>query len=346
MTTDPGFEVFDQYEDPEAPKPKRKRTVLWVLLSFLALVLIAALVAGIFAWNLLHKFETKSKTIPNALPSYSGQPVKEKNDKSVNMLLLGSDTRATSSDPDEAASAGGRSDTMMFVHIPEDRHNVTITSIMRDTWVPIPGHGSAKINAAFSYGGVPLAVRTVEQLLDTKIDHVATIDFEGFKDLVDALDGVEVNVPKPFTKAGTHYEGKMKLNGEQALWFARERHAFADGDYQRVKDQQILMKAIFSKTLSRSTLTSPSKISNVVDDFSPYIGVDNKLTGGTVAKLGWSMRSVRGDDIKMFTMPTLGTGWSDDGQSIVKPDMDAIKEFGKALKDEDTDGFMKSHKLG
>jgi hypothetical protein len=84
----------------------------------------------------------------------------------------------------------------------------------------------------------------------------------------------------------------------------------------------------------------------VVDDFSPYIGVDNKLTGGTVAKLGWSMRSVRGDDIKMFTMPTLGTGWSDDGQSIVKPDMDAIKDFGKALKKDEVDSFMTKHDLG
>ena len=92
---------------------------------------------------------------------------------------------------------------MMLVHIPADRKGAYVTSIMRDTWLDIPGHGKAKINAAFAYGGVPLAVQTLEGLLDTRIDHVAAIDFEGFKGLTDALGGVEINNPIAFSPRTT-----------------------------------------------------------------------------------------------------------------------------------------------
>jgi len=345
----PGFDPFDEQPSEavaaEPPRKKKRRTAV-VLLSFLAVVLLAGIAAGGYAFSLIHSFDSKKQSLPNSqvFPDDKDRPAKT--DKSVNFLLLGSDTRADTSSGQDSTTASGRSDTMMFVHIPADRHDVTVTSIMRDTWVPIPGHGSAKINAAFSYGGIPLAVETVEGLLDTRIDHVATIDFQGFQDLVDALGGVDVTVPKPFTKAGTHYEGKMHLTGEQALWFARERHSFQDGDYQRVKDQQILMKAILNQTLSKSTLTSPTKVSNVVGDFSPYIGVDDSLSGTVLAQLGFSLRDVRGDKVHFFTLPNSGTGRSEDGQSIVKPDDAAIKAMAEALKKDDMDAFMEKYDLG
>lgn len=354
MSYTPGDEPFDDEsvadDEPQQPRRKkgRRRTAI-VLLSFLGVVVVAAVAAGGYAYSLLHSFDTKKQSLSTTevFPSEESRPTKAASDKSVNFLLLGSDTRAETSDGQDSATASGRSDTMMFVHVPGDRHNVTVTSIMRDTWVPIPGHGTAKINAAFSYGGIPLAVQTVETLLDTRIDHVATIDFQGFQDLVNALGGVDVTVPKQFDKDGTHFEGKMHLTGEQALWFARERHAFKDGDYQRVKDQQILMKAIISQTLSTSTLTSPSKVSNVVNDFSPYIGIDDDLTGTKLASLGFSLRSVRSSDVHFFTLPNSGTGWSPDGkQSIVKPDNAAIKAMGKALKKDDMDAFMEKYDLG
>jgi len=354
MSHVPGFDPFDETQAleqaaPPKKKSKTKRRVAAVLLSFLAVVLLAGGAAGFYAYNLLHTFDTKKQSIPQAevFPEESSRPTKAADDKSTNFLLLGSDTRAETTDGQDSATAAGRSDTIMFVHVPADRHDVTVTSIMRDNWVSIPGHGDAKINAAFSYGGIPLAVQTIESLFDTRIDHVATIDFQGFKDLVDAIGGVEVTIPKPFTKAGTHYEGTMTLNGEQALWFARERHSFIDSDYQRVKDQQILMSAIIKQTLSKSTLTSPSKVSDIVSNFSPYIGVDESLSGTALAELGFSLREVRAGEVHFFTLPTLGTGRSPDGkQSIVKPDTEAIAAMGKALKKDDMDSFMKQYKLG
>lgn len=333
----PGAPV--QPQPPRRPKKRHPVRKFFVTLIVILLVLLAA-GAG-YGWWLLHKFDSKSQTIENALPDYEGRPAAG---PGQNILLLGSDTRAETDNAGEAAQASGRTDTMMFVHVPKGGGNVTVTSIMRDTWVPIPGHGEAKINAAFAYGGVPLAARTVEQLLDTRIDHVATIDFSGFEGLVNALGGVTLDVPIPFDKAGTHYEGRMELTGEQALWFARERHSFETGDYQRVQNQQILIKAIMAKTASPSTVFNPVKLNNVVDDFSPFIGVDEDFSGFEVLKLGWGLRG-GGTSVKMFTLPNLGTGWAN-GQSIVRPDMDAISDFAEALKKDDMDAFMKAHKLG
>src|SRR5699024_12520784 len=109
-------------------------------------------------------------------------PAEGQDDPAVNILLLGSDSRADTSKP-ILDDLGNRADSIMVAHIPSDRSGVQIMSIMRDSWVDIPGHGQSKINAAMAYGGVPLMVQTVEGLIDQRIDHIAVIDFNGFKNL-------------------------------------------------------------------------------------------------------------------------------------------------------------------
>ncbi len=158
-----------------------------------------------------------------------------------NILLLGSDTRTGA---DAALVSGSRADTIMLMHIPADGKGVYIISIMRDTWVDIPGYGTAKVNAALNYGGVSLQVATIENLVGVKIDHVAEIEFEGFKSLVNAIGGVDVQVPFAFTSnVWTFTPGLMHLNGSGALSFVRERYSFADGDYQRVRNQRAFLRA-------------------------------------------------------------------------------------------------------
>ena len=171
----------------------------------------------------------------------------------MNILLLGSDSRGATTSVGAAGVSDQRSDTMMLVHIDADRKNVYVMSIMRDLWVPIPGNGTAKINAALAWGGTPLAIQTVEQLLGARIDHVAIIDFQGLKAMTDALGGVDVDSPVAFTTVKSpHYtfsQGLNHLDGDQALAFARERYAFATADYQRVADQQALLRGILNKLL-------------------------------------------------------------------------------------------------
>lgn len=341
------FEDTD-YESPQ----KKKRTGLMILLGALALVLIALLVAGGYLFSLARSFDNGTTKLEGAFPEESLRPEKPEAAKdAVNILLLGNDTRATDQGEENFASLpnGGRSDTMMVVHIPANREGVYVTSIMRDTWLDIPGHGKAKVNAAFAYGGVALAVQTLEGLLDTRIDHVASIDFEGFKGLTDALGGVEVNNPIPFKqhlKNGIVFpEGAQTLDGEEALAFVRERYAFKDGDYQRVRNQQLYVKAVMSTLMSKETLTDPGKISETVKEFAPFVAVDETLDAVKVAKLGTSMTSVRSNDMHFFTLPNKGTGRSADGQSIVVPDMNVISNFAEALKKDEVGQFVENNGL-
>lgn len=321
-------------------RPRRaKKTGRNTLLVILGLFVVAAIVSGIFVVNLANSFNSQTQKIAQAFPEESTRPIKATEgpaSKAQNILVLGSDSRAASVDmANEGAPSDQRSDTMMWVHIPGDGKNIVMMSIMRDTWVDIPGHGQAKINAAMAYGGVPLVVQTLEGLFKTRLDHVAIVDFEGFKAITDALGGVDVNVPIAFTSSGsegfTFPAGSQRMNGDQALAFVRERYAFSDGDYQRVRNQQLFLKSVMNTALTPATLTDPGKISDLVSQVSPFISVDEGLDAVAMASLAVSLRDVRGSNVLSFTLPNLGTGTSADGQSIVIKDDAAISGIADAL---------------
>lgn len=328
------------------PRKRVGRTVLFVLI---AVVAIAAVVSSAFILNLTNSFNSGTHKIANAFPDESLRPPASKND-GTNILVLGSDSRgATSDEAAEGLASDQRSDSMMLVHIPENRKNIYVMSIMRDTWVDIPGHNQAKINAAMAFGGIPLVVQTIEDLLDNRIDHVVMADFEGFRDITNAVGGVEVNVPVAFTstKSGMSFaKGPQTLNGEQALAFVRERYAFTDGDYQRVKDQQIFMKALFTKLVTPQVLANPATLSNLVSELAPHLSVDKGFTANAVGSLLLSLRDVRSKDIVTFTLPTLGTSISADGQSIVLKDQVAIKGISQALQNDNLGQYLKDNNLG
>lgn len=342
-------------EHPARPRKKKKRTGRAIVLSVLALVMVAALVAAGYLWNLGRTFDSESQTITDAFPAEETRPeVNDESKDAVNILLLGSDTRATrEADEDSedfgALPNGGRSDTMMLVHIPADRENVFVTSVMRDTWLDIPGVGTAKINRAFASGGVPKAVETLEGLFGVRINHVASVDFEGFKGLTDAVGGVTVNNPRGFKQSivnGMYFpEGVQTLDGEQALAFVRERKSFPGSDYERVKNQQLFVKALLGQLMSKETLTNPGKVSEVVSQIAPFIAVDETLDSGKVASYASSMLNLRSNDMEFFTLPNKGPGRSADGQSIVIPDMEVIEKFGKALQEDKMAEFVENTDL-
>lgn len=321
------------YEDAQRSRTKRKKTARNVLLGVVAFFVVVAVGAGIFAFNLANSFNSKSQKIEQSFPEESARPAETKTG-AMNLLLLGSDSRAAALGDAEAGGASDqRSDTMMWVHIPADRKKIYMMSVMRDTWVQIPGHGEAKMNAAMALGGIPLVVQTLEGMFKSRIDHVAVVDFEGFKAMTDALGGVTVNVPQAFNTQGFSFEaGKQQLSGEEALAFVRERKAFSDGDYQRVKNQQLFLKALMSKFLTAETLTNPVRISSLVDTVSPYVSVDKSLDAAAVASLAVGLRDVRAADVVSFTLPTSGIGTSADGQSIVLRDDAAIAKVAEALR--------------
>ncbi|MBF4603147.1 LCP family protein [Curtobacterium sp. VKM Ac-2884] len=320
---------------------RRRRPVLVAIIAMggtlVAVAVVLAMVASSFVGGIARSFETQSDTIVDAFPDGKRPAATE---DAQNILLIGSDSRSGSADPADN-TPGGRSDTLMLAHLPADRKTVYLMSIMRDSWVEIPGHGEAKINAAYSWGGVSLTVQTVEQLLDVRIDHVAEIDFAGFKGMTDALGGVTVQSPKAFTAQGQHFSaGPNRLQGEAALAFVRARSPFADADHTRVRNQQAFMRGLVEGALSRGTITNPRRVQDFVSATSAYLSVDRELTFRAIVSLGWSLRHVRASDLTTFTIPTAGGGVSADGQSYVALNNLDVQELSSALRSDDVETWV------
>ena len=251
----------------------------------------------------------------------------------TDILLLGSDSRAGSADA--AKVSGQRADTIMLMHIPKDGSGVYLISIMRDSWVNIPGYGSAKVNAALNYGGIGLQVATIEQLLGIKIDHVAEIDFTGFKDLTNAVGGVDVQVPVAFkTGVWSYTPGTMHMDGSTALAFVRERYSFAAGDYQRVRNQRAYLRGLYNTLKAQGALSSIGKFKTVVDSLSGYLTVDKGLNSSQVANLAAPVITNGSTAMHMMSLPNAGPGWSMDGQSIVLVDQKANADLTRALQND------------
>lgn len=353
-------EFYDEIDHAEKRPPlnsrhltrrKTRHTLRILVLSLLGILVVAAVTAGVYGYSLANSFNNSTQKIESAFPEESLRPAAAKSESGkpapVNILLMGSDSRGTSLEASkDGLSSDQRSDTLMLLHIPADRKHIYVMSVMRDTWIDIPGRGEAKINAALPAGGVPLVVQTVEGLFDVRIDHVASMDFQGFEALTNALGGVEISVPydfKSFHMPGkTFSKGKQLMDGATALAFVRERYAFPDGDYQRVKNQQSFIKAVMSKMLTAGTLSNPVTINEVVTKFSPFISVDKSLDAGAVASLGIQLKDVRTTNVNMFTLPNLGTGTSRDGQSIVVPDYAEIQRVSEALKADTMDAYIQT----
>lgn len=348
----------------KAPGGPRRGLRLFIV-AFLALAMVAVSVPAIYLSTLAHVYESQTVKIATAFPAATSRPssaaqagsapawlapITSATPSAVNFLLLGTDLRGDAAGAAELGlPSDQRSDALMLLHIPADRQHVYGMSLMRDLWVDIPGHGSAKINAALAYGGVPLLVQTVESMFGQRIDHVAMVNFSGFKGLTDALGGVNVNVAVPF--ASSHGDrhlfkaGPNKLNGTRALQFVRERNAFSDGDYQRVRNQQAYLRAVLSRVLTPETLANPVRVQKALASVAPYLSVDKGLDAFTVASLAASLRHVGRGDMVFFTLPSAGIGTSADGQSIVLVDSAAVAAIRTALSADALDGYVTANNL-
>ncbi|WP_237393746.1 LCP family protein [Pseudarthrobacter sp. ATCC 49987] len=276
------------------------------------------------------------ETSPAPTPTPTPTPTPDPPPTALNILLIGSDSRVNER---AVAASGGtsdqRGDALVFIHLPADRQSVYGISIMRDLWVDIPGYGAAKVNAGLELGGVPLMTQTVESLLGQHIDHTVMLDFQGFAAMTDALGGVDVDIKQPFQGTIDDYvyfpAGVNRLTGAQALSFVRERKAFADGDYQRVRNQQTFLKSVMAKMAAEGGLSDRNTVKQLVTTVLPHVTVDPGLTVETLERLAFSLRSTAPGNGVFFTLPTAGTGTSRDGQSIVVQNPAATAAVAAAL---------------
>jgi LCP family protein required for cell wall assembly len=301
------------------PRPRWGRIAL---VSLLALALVAGIGAVVgYVW--LSGVDDDLKRI-DPFENVAGRPPKVA-EGSLNILLLGTDSR----DPDAPTDTASkwRADTMVLMHIPASHDKAYLISFPRDLWVHVPasadgqyGNTMAKINAAYAWGGAPLTVQTIEGFTGVRMDHVVLIDFAGFKQVTDALGGVDMRVERTITSIHkphrTYKKGKRHFTGAEALDYIRQRKQFPDGDFARMRHQQQFLKALLDKAVSLGTVTDPLRLRNFVNSVADAITVDQKFS---LIDLGWQFRGLGSEDLTFMTSPHRGTG-TIDGQSVVLSD--------------------------
>ena len=318
------------------------------LLSVLAIFLVLTLATGGLALWVRHSLASGIETIADPFAGIATrapqQSVPAGQEAATNILVLGTDSRTSASDPSQWAEGAQRTDAIMILQVSGDRKTVSVMSIPRDSWVDIPGHGQGKINVAYSYGGPSLTIHTVENLTGIHIDHFAVANFESFVALTDEIGGVRINLKTPQTIAGKKLDaGPQTLNGAQALAYTRERSSLPDGDFDRVKRQQNWMRAIVSKALSGGTLSSPTALYSFLKTASRTVAVDESFTVNQMQSLALGVRHLHSNDIKFMTVPTSGTGTSGDGQSIVRLNSDADAPLFKAFAEDRVGAYLAEH---
>jgi len=199
----------------------------------------------------------------NVLVDYQGRPAAS---AGSNWLITGSDSRQGLSRAQERQFSTGRdisghrSDTVLLLHVPANGTRPVLVSLPRDSYVPIPGHGDNKINAAYAFGGPKLLAETVQNLTGLRIGHFMQIGFGGFVNVVNAVGGVNMCLPGPLKDRASGLNlkaGCQTLSGGAALSYVRDRHNFANQDLQRVQDQRLFLKALLSKLTSTGTIINP-----------------------------------------------------------------------------------------
>ena len=330
----------DDDSDHDGPRPgrRRRRRVLVVILSVVALVL-AAVVGYIgFLGFTVSNNVSQEELLPEPAPivKEDGTEVEvPETGTGTNFLVLGSDTRG---------SDRGRSDVIVLVHIPEDPESVQMIHFPRDLYVSIPGHGKNKINAAYAFGGAPLLVETMQNLLGVRIDHVARTDFEGFKRMTDAVGGVRVYAEEGNSAGGNGgaaiVEGWNELDGEQALAFVRERYELSEGDISRGRRQLAVIKALLLEATSRDTITNPVKVARFTDAATENLVVDQNLTAGDMRDYALELRGIRSGDVVFATAPYSGFAMDPVAGSIDVVDEAGMESLGEALRTDTMDEYL------
>jgi LCP family protein required for cell wall assembly len=323
---------------PAAPparprKPRRKRA--WGQLISLSLVLVVLLIsAGGLGGTLW--LETALHREP-VLTDYPGRPA---SGRGSTWLLVGSDSRqGLTVEQQQALATGGdtgngRTDTMLLVHLPAigSHTPTTLVSIPRDSYVPIPGDGRDKINAAFAMGGASLLVQTVEQATGLRLDHYAEVGFSGFAGLVDALGGITVCPTAPMNDplAGIDLPaGCQKLDGRDALGYVRSRDT-PRADLDRMVNQRQFMAAVLHRVASPAVWLNPWRWYSVAHAAVGALTVDHGDHAWDMARLGWALHG----STTALTIPIGEFSGSDVGSVVVWDHKKAAQLFDALAADQ------------
>jgi LCP family protein required for cell wall assembly len=291
---------------PSLPKPERSETrgrrfrlrpnrrwLRWIPAG------LAVLLVFVIAWALASYFQFRDgvSAANKRLDRTTRQALDDQHGGATDILLLGTDHARFA-----GRESANRTDSITLVRVDSSHHRIAYLSIPRDLRVEIPGHGTAKVNAAMQLGGAPLAVLTVKALTDLPVNHVVIVDFSQFEDLIDKLGGIDITVPErivskfdcPYpTEArcarwdGWRFaKGKQHMDGHRALIYSRVRKNKlnpADTDFSRTENNQRVLEAVARKLTGFGTLV---KMPFIGDDLLAPVATD--LSTHAFISLGWT----------------------------------------------------------
>ncbi|MFC4011568.1 LCP family protein [Nonomuraea purpurea] len=297
----------------------KMRVLAWVSIGLTAVMVAGSLTAYTVYRDAFGNIKQKSvnNDIINPRPPETG---------ALNVLLVGSDTRAGDGNARygqqlaRTADAGGkRTDTIILLHLSPDRDKARLISFPRDSMVQIPRckNETTKqemaprrdmINSAYSSGGIACTMSTLETLTGIRIDHFVEVDFSGFKNIVDALGGIEICLKSGVNDKASKLvlpPGKSLLNGEKALGYVRLRKYGDGSDIQRIKRQQIFLSKVVGKATSSELLTDVGKLTDFISAAASSVTMDPDLANDTqqLIEIAMSARQLTASGVKFTTIP-------------------------------------------
>ncbi|WP_095934779.1 LCP family protein [Streptomyces sp. Tue6028] len=324
---------------------RRRRRWLRYTAIGVAVVVLSAVGAGWAAYEKLNANITPDEAAAAELARYEKERPTALVRDAQNILLIGSDSRSGDGNGKYGRDSGTeRSDTTILLHLAADRRSATAVSLPRDLMVDIPScrrpDGTrtqpmfAMFNYAFEVGGSACTIRTVEKLTDIRIDHHMVIDFHGFKDMVDAVDGVEVCLKDPITDKDAKLKlpaGKVELDGEQALGYVRARKSIGNGsDTDRMDRQQRFLGALVNKVRSNDVLLNPAKLYPVLDAATSSLTTDPGLASlRGLYDLVRGMRNIPTEHMQFLTVPRTSYSGNANRDQLVQP---AARELFSRLR--------------
>lgn len=303
----------------------------WLRRVPLVLLLLVALLLGTFLY-----FYSRIEKV-DAVRDYDGRPDAG---SGQNWLIVGSDSREGLSDEEIKTLRlgkveGRRTDTIILLHRPASG-KPTLVSLPRDSYVPIPGQGRNKLNAAYAFGGPKLLVRTVEQVTGLRVDHYAEVGFGGFVGMTDAVGGVELCPKRNIRdrKSGLRVKkGCQDMDGPTALAYVRARYFDPKGDLGRVERQQEFLGAVFDRATSPTTLLNPFRIVGLGNASTTALTIDDDDGPVSLLRFALTMRAVAGGGGKRTTVPVADPNYSTPAGSAVRWDREEALRLFRSLRE-------------
>jgi LCP family protein required for cell wall assembly len=322
---------------PGGARPRRPRR--WGRRVGVVLLVLVVLLVGLGVWV------DSRLTRVDALPDYEGRPAAT---PGTDWLIVGSDSRqgldeSRRRELGTGQAAGRRADTMMLLHIPRGTGKPTLVSLPRDSYVPIPGRGRNKLNAAYAFGGPQLLARTVEQVTGIRMDRYMEVGFDGFASVVDAVGGVRI-CPKTAMRdpmAGLDVKaGCQEAGSRKALAYVRARHS-GRGDLDRVERQQEFLGSLVDKATSPGVLLNPFKSIPLLRTGTDTVAVDQAAHVWNLIRFPFAMRGIASGDGVATTVPVAGGASVSGVGSVVQWDRDRALALFEALQhDQPVDGLV------